>query len=367
MTEKPNRQRLPYPPEQEIPPLKPFLSIPIPDSDTSDMSAKEQLQAGNKNVKTNDNKDGIDDAHAFMRGSYHFDEKIDDTWIPLSERKKIFSFIYPTGALKAKLTNHSYKFATADAGAFRDINDSQPFATESGAANMQDLPFFLKKKVPQVATSNATHRVLVQSGIPTTLNELFLQIKNKEIDEKIIDRLKNDDYLFVAALKKFKELNKEPEKNIQNEWTDIDELESQLEEQEYKIQIGEEFYDQNEIIQSLENELITMGNESFLEKIVGVIKTVATLKQANETNEIPNDERNVEPENKQQTPTKQNDGKRNFWIARDPQTGNFVKEFKSRAEAANFAKVTVASISACLNPSTNNKTAGNYRWSKIRK
>lgn len=365
---KPMRQRLPdysvetQQQQQQTPEIK-ELNIPIPISDTSEINAKEQIKAGNKEVKTKDGKDGIDNDHGFMRNSYHFDEQIKDTWIPLSERKKIFNFLYPNGALKAKLVNSSYKFATADAGAFRDINDIQPFATESGAANINDLPFILKRKVSQVATSNATHRVLVQAGIPTTLNELFLQMKTGEIDESVIERLKSEDHLFINAYNDFKQKNKQPETTAQGEWVDVDELDSQLEEQEYKIPIGNEFYEQDEIIDALENELITYGNESLLEKIVSIINTIAKLKQSSEqTPAVPED---GEEKNKSETPAT-DDGKRWFWIARDIKTGNIIKKFRTRAEAAQFANVTVAAISACLNPSTNNKSAGGFKWSKVR-
>lgn len=358
-----NRTKLPIPNQsaeqiEEVAVEK--LNIPIPNADTSEVTGVEQAKAGNKEVKTEDKKDGIDENHSFMRNSYWFDERIKETWIPLSERKIIFRFVYPDGALRAKLTNNSYKSATADAAAFKDYKDTNPFATESGSAIQADLPYLLKKKTAQVATSNATYRVLNQAGIPMTLTELWSQIQDGTIEAGVLNKLKTQEDAFKQGWETLERLNPHEEQTKDSgEWQDVDDLEEILEEQTYEIKIGEHSFPIETVMEAIEEEIIVLDNDALATEILGVMKKLAELKSQTSEEEVKVEEK------KPKAPSKKSNAKKEtFFVARDVTTGHIIKKFRTRIEASTFAKVSPSAISAVLNPSARNRTAGGYVWSK---
>ena len=345
----------------------------IPKSQTSEVAAKEQIKAGNNKVETKDGKDGVDDAHGFMRNSYYFDEKTKEVWIPLKERHRIFHTLYPNGSLISRLVTATYKFATAEAKAFKNYKDENPIAAEAGAANSVDLPYLFKKKVSQVAVSNATYRVLNQAGIPQTVLELFRMVVAKEIDEKIREKLKTDDDIFNAEWDKlvdFQNQDKEHEKK-NNGWEDAETLIEELEETKLMIDFGNEvILEQEEVIRVIKNEIFMNENDALLNDVFSILKQYQTIQGKSEesTEKEEKKQKTLQKTVKPQKNVKKIEKKeRNYFIAKDGKTGLFVKEFKSRKDAALWAKISPNSISAALSPTSRNRTAGGYFWTKERK
>ena len=347
----------------------------IPKSSTTEVAAKEQTKAGNKKVKTKDGKDGVDDNHGFMRNAYYIDDKTKEVWIPLKERQKIFKILHPNGALRSRLTNATYKFATAEARAFKNYEDSNPIAEESGAANATDLPFLFKKKVSQVAVSNATYRVLNQASIPQTVSELFRMYIADEITKDIKSKLITDDDIFNAEWEKLIDFQKEDMRKPKGkeEWADAETLIEELEETKLMIDFGNDIViEQEEVMRVLKEEIFINENDAVLSDIFSILKEYQQIKESSsETISSQSDtkkEENAAIKNKTTRKTKKVIKKQqNYFIAKDGKTGHTLKEFKSRKDAALWAKVSPNSISAALSPTSRNRTAGGYYWSKERK
>ena len=335
----------------------------IPKSSTTEVAAIEQTKAGNKKVETTDKKDGIDEAHAYMRNSYYMDSKEINVWIPLKERQSIFKAIYPDGSIRSKLTSNSYKSATASTRAYKDYKDDNPMAEEIGSANLKDLPFPLKKKTAQVAVSNAVYRVLTQAGIPQTVDELHLKVVMGEYPKTIKDKLIQDDELLNKSWNALEAKQNKP-KQTEDEWVDSEKLIEELEETKLMIDFGNgTVMEQSEVIRVLNDEVFLNENDALIQDIFSILKKYRELKapQVEAANKV------MKIINKKKTPKKKQKATKNYFIARDVKTGHLVKEFSSRADAALWAKVAANSISAAISPSARNRTAGGYYWTKERK